>query len=85
MNNDCLEVDALPFEIADYTTDYSDMAVEKLFRKCSTGGESYQYLRDRVHNAWLPDSARQQLRRIIKKIGVQIQQSRGYRWAHEFS
>ena len=74
MNNDCLEVDALPFEIADYTTDYSDMAVE-----------AYQYLRDRVHNAWLPDSARQQLRRIIKKIGVQIQQSRGYRWAHEFS
>jgi hypothetical protein len=29
---------------------------------------SYQYVRDRVHDAWLPNSARQQLRRIIKKV-----------------
>jgi hypothetical protein len=78
VNNDCVEVDALILEIADYTNDYSDMAAEKLFRKCSTSWESYQYLRDRVHDSWLPDRARQQLRRIIKRIQVQIHQSREY-------
>jgi len=30
MNNDCVEVDALILEIADYTNDYSEMAAEKL-------------------------------------------------------
>jgi hypothetical protein len=61
------------------------MAAEKLFRKCSTSWEAYLYLRDRVHDAWLPDSARQQLRRIVKRIQVQIHQSREYGWAHEQS
>jgi hypothetical protein len=83
MNNDRLEVDELILEIADYKNDYADMAAEKLFKKCSTSWEAYQYLRDRVHDAWLPDSARQQLRRIIKRIQVQIHQSREYGWAYE--
>ena len=65
MNNACLEVDELILEIADYKNDYSDVAAEKLLRKCSTRWESYQYLRDRVHDGWLPNSARQQLRQII--------------------
>ena len=81
MNNDCLEVDELILEIADYKNDFADMAAEKLFKKCSTSWPAYQYLRDRVHDAWLPDSARQQLRRIIKRIEVQIHQSREYGWA----
>ena len=85
MNNNCVEVDELILEIADYKNDYADMAAEKLLRKCSTSWEAYQYLRDRAHDAWLPDSARQQLRRIIKKIQVQIQQSREYGWAYEQS
>jgi hypothetical protein len=85
MNNDRAEVDELIIEIADYKNDYADMAAEKLFRKCSTSWEAYQYIRDRVHDAWLPDSARQQLRRIIKKIQVQIQQSHEYGWAYEYS
>jgi hypothetical protein len=83
MNNDCVQVDELILEIADYNNDYSEMAAEKLFRKCSTSWESYQYLRDRVHDSLLPNSARQQLRRIIKRIQVQIHQSREYDWAYE--
>ena len=59
MNNNCVEVDELILIIADYKSDYADMAAEKLLRKCSTSWEAYQYLRDRVHDAWLPNSARQ--------------------------
>jgi hypothetical protein len=76
MNNDWAEVDELILEIADYKNDYADMAAEKLLRKCSTSWEAYQYLRDRVHDGWLPNSARQQLRRIIKTIQVHIHQCR---------
>ena len=83
MNNDCAEVDELVLEIADYKNDYVDMAAEKLLWKCSTSWEAYQYLRDRVHESWLPVRARQQLRRIIKRIQVQIHQSREYGWAYE--
>ncbi|MGB7901445.1 MAG: hypothetical protein WCG09_03270 [Halobacteriota archaeon] len=85
MSNDREEVDELILEIADYKNDYADMAAEKLFRKCSTSWEAYQYLQNRVHDAWLPDRARQLLRRIIKRIQVQIQQSREYGWAYEYS
>jgi hypothetical protein len=68
MNNDCVEVDELILEIADYKNDYVDIAAEKLLWKCSTSWEAYQYLQDRAHDGWLSKSARQQLRRIIKKI-----------------
>jgi hypothetical protein len=85
VNNDCLEVDELILELADYKNDCADVAAEKLFRKCSTSWPAYQYLRDRVHEAWLPDSARQQLRRIIKSIQVQIHQRREYGYAYEES
>jgi hypothetical protein len=67
MHNDCGEVDELILEIADYKNDLADMAAEKLFRKCSTNWDAFQYLQDRVHDAWLPDYARQQVRRIIKR------------------
>ena len=85
MNNDSADVDELILELADYKNDYVDMAAEKLFRKCSTSWEAYQYLQGRVHDAWLPDSARQQLRRIIKRIRVHIHQSREYGFAYEGS
>ena len=78
-------MDELILELADFKNDYADMAAEKLFRKCSTNWDAYQYLRDRVHDASIPDSARQQLRRIIKRIQVQIHQSREYGWAYECS
>jgi hypothetical protein len=83
MNNDSAEVDELILEIADYKNDYADMAAEKLLRKCSCNWEAYQYLQNRVHDPSLRDSARQQLRRIIKRIQVQILQSREYGWAYE--
>jgi hypothetical protein len=57
VNNDCVEVDELILEIADYKNDFADMAAEKLFRKCSTSWGAYQYLRDRVHDGWLPNDA----------------------------
>jgi len=85
MNNDFVEVDVLILEVADYKNDYVDMAAEKLLRKCSTSWPAYQYLRDRVHDGWLPNSARQQLRRIIKRIQVQIHQCREYGYAYEQS
>jgi len=83
MHNDCAEVDELILELADYKDDYADVAAEKLLRKCSTSWEAYQYLQDRVHDAWIPDYARQQLRRIIKKIQVRLHQSREYSWAYD--
>jgi len=85
VNNDFVEVDELILEIADYKNNYADMAAEKLMWKCSTSWEAYQYLRDRVHDGWLPDSARQQLRRIIKRIQVHVHQCREYGWAYEGS
>jgi hypothetical protein len=43
VNNDCVEVDELILEIADYKNHYADVAAEKLFRKCSTSWQAYQY------------------------------------------
>ena len=82
MNDDCIEVDKLILQIADYKNDYANVAAEKLLRKCSTSWEAYQYLQDRVHDAWLPDYARQQLRRIIRRIKEQIHQRREYGYAY---
>jgi hypothetical protein len=85
MHNELVEVDELILEIADYKSDYVDVAAEKLVRKCSTSWEAYQYLKDRAHDAWIPDSARQQVRRIIKKIQVRVHQGREYGWPYEQS
>jgi len=41
VNNDCIEVGELIFEIADYKNDFADTAPEKLFRKCSTSWGAY--------------------------------------------
>lgn len=83
MHNDCAQVDELLSQMADYTNDYADVAAEKLLRKCSTSWEAYRYLQDRVHDSWLPDSARQQVRQIIRRIQVQVHQQREYGWAYE--
>jgi hypothetical protein len=81
--NDCTQVNELLLQLADYTNDYAEAAAEKLLRKCSTSWEAYRYLQDRVHDPWLPDSARQQVRKIIKKIQVQLHQRQEYGWAYE--
>jgi len=49
------------------------------------GTQRIAHRRDRVHDGWLPDRARQQLRWIIKRIQVQIHQSREYSYVHEGS
>jgi hypothetical protein len=85
VNNDCLEVDELILEIADYKNDYADMAAEKLLRKCSCNWKAYQYLQDRVHDVWLPDRARQQMRQIVKRIQVRLLQRHEYGYAYEES
>jgi hypothetical protein len=85
VNSDCVEVDELILELTDYKNDYADVAAEKLLRKCSTSWEAYQYLQDRVHDAGIPDYARQHLRRIIKRIQVQLLQQREYGWPYEQS
>jgi hypothetical protein len=40
-------------------------------------------LQDRMHDAWLPESARQQARQIIKRIQVQLHQRQEYGWEYE--
>jgi flagellar biosynthesis chaperone FliJ len=85
VNDECADVDEFILELADYKNDYADVAAEKLLRKCSTSWDAYQYLRDRMHEPWLPDGARQQLRRIVKQIQVRLHQSREYGWAYEQS
>jgi flagellar biosynthesis chaperone FliJ len=85
MNSECVEVDELILQLADYKNDYTDMAAEKLLRMCSRSWEAYQYLQDRMHDAWLPDSARQQLRRIINGIRMRMHQQHEYGWAYNQS
>ena len=85
VSSDCVEVDELILQIADYKNDVADMAAERLFRKCSTSWGAYQYLRDRVHDGWLPERARQQLRQIIKRIQVRLLQRHEYGYAYEES
>ena len=85
VNNDSVEIDELLLQIADYKNDCADMAAEKLMRKCSTSWAAYQYLRDRVHDSWLPDRARQQLRLIIKRIKVRLLQRHEYGYGYEES
>ena len=70
MNVDCAEVDELILGLTDHKNDYVDVVTEKLLRKCSSSWEAYRYLQDRAQNAWLPDSARHQVRQIIKRIQV---------------
>ncbi|MGA9080334.1 MAG: hypothetical protein WB581_08915 [Halobacteriota archaeon] len=41
MNRDCVEVDELILEIADYKSDFAEIYAEKLFRKCSTSWPVY--------------------------------------------
>ena len=58
MREDCIQVDELLRQLADYKNDYADMAAVKLLKKCSTSWEAFKYLQDRVHDPWIPESAR---------------------------
>ncbi|MGZ4852320.1 MAG: hypothetical protein ACXV3D_03915 [Halobacteriota archaeon] len=58
MHDDCVTVDELILEIADYKSNDQEVAVEKLKRLCSQSYEAYDYLQNRVHDVWLPERAR---------------------------
>jgi flagellar biosynthesis chaperone FliJ len=83
VREDCVQVDELLRQLADYKNDYADMAAVKLLLKCSISWEAYHYLQERVHDVWLPDYARQQMRQIIEKIQVKLNQQREYGWEYE--
>ncbi len=50
MRNDCVTVDELLLVIADYKSNYQEVAAEQLKRLCSQSCEAYSYLQDRAHN-----------------------------------
>jgi|GEM_PF-356898 len=72
MHNDCITVDELILEIVDYKNNYAEVAVEKLKRLCSQSYGAYDYLQDRVHDAWLPDYARNRLRDVLLSIDIHL-------------
>ncbi len=72
MNNDCVTVDELLLEIADYSNNGQEVAAEKLRRLCSQSYEAYDYLQYRVHDPWLPERARMHVRHILLNVRSQL-------------
>ncbi len=72
MHNDCVTVDELLIEIADYKSSYQEVAVETLKRLCSKSYEAYNYLEDRVHDVWLPDRARRHVRDVLLTVRMRL-------------
>jgi len=68
VRDDCLQVDELLLQLADYTNDYAEAAAEKLLRKCSISWEAYQYLQDRDDRPVFTLKQRQ-VRNIVKRYG----------------
>ncbi len=72
MNNDCITVDELFLEIADYTSNDQEMAAEQLRRLCATSYDAYPYLQDRAHDPWLPERARFYNRNVSMDICIKL-------------
>ncbi len=68
MHHDCLIVDELLLEIADYKSNGQEVAVETLQRLCSRSYEAYSYLQDRAHDSWLPERTRRHVRHVLLYI-----------------
>ncbi len=85
MNDDCVTVDELLLEIANYKSNGQEMAAEELKRLCITSYTAYNYLRDRVHDAWLPARARTDVRDILLYIRIKLHafEEYGQRQPHE--
>ncbi len=81
MNDDCVTVDELLLEIADYTNNGQEVAVEQLRRLCSQSYEAYSYLQDRIHDPWLPERALRHVRHVLGSIRTRLRASREYGWA----
>jgi len=76
VNNDCIEVDELILEIAGLETTMPIWLPKNFSEVLDELGSLSVPARPRA-GGWLPNSARQQLRQIIKRIQVQIHQSPG--------
>ncbi len=68
MHRDCVTVDELLLEIADYANNDQEVAVETLRRLCSQSYEAYDYLQDRVHDPWLLERARRHVGDVLMTI-----------------
>ncbi len=84
VNNDCVTVDELLLEIADYANNYQEMAAEKLKRLCATSYAAYEYLQDRVHDPWLPERTRQYVRDILLHIRIMLRAFDEYGHRHPY-
>ncbi|MGZ7179915.1 MAG: hypothetical protein ACXVIB_03790 [Halobacteriota archaeon] len=83
MNNDCVTVDELLLEIADYKNNGQEVAVEQLQRLCSQSYEAYAYLQDRVHDTWLPERARTHVRHVLLSIRMRLRACQEYGRAYQ--
>ena len=72
MNDDCVTVDELLLEIADYKSNYQEVAVETLKRLCSQSYEAYNYLEDRVHDPWLPERTRRHVSDVLLTVRMRL-------------
>ena len=70
MRDDCLQVDELLLQLADYTNDYAEATAEKLFTQVLDQLGGYRYLQDRAHDAWLPRAHDNRCGQIIKTGAV---------------
>ena len=68
MHNDCTTVDELIEEIANYNSEYQDVAVGKLKQLCLQSYEAYAYLYVRLLNESLPASAQKRLDDILTTV-----------------
>ncbi len=78
MNEDCLLVDELLLEMADYANNGQEAAAERLNRLCSRSYAAHEYLQDRVHDPWLPERARQDVRHVLQSIRMRLHASQEY-------
>ncbi len=84
MNDDCVTVDELLLEIANYKSNGQEMAAEELKRLCITSYTAYNYLRDRVHDAWLPARTWGRVRDILLYIRTKLYAFEQYGQRHPY-
>ncbi len=78
MNDDCVTVDELVLEIADYKSNKQERAAEELKRLCSRSYAAYEYLQDRAHDPWLPERARREVQHVLLHIRMRLHAFEAY-------
>ncbi len=82
MNDDCVTVDELLLEIADYASNDQEMAAEKLERLCTTSYEAYSYLQDRACDPWLSERARKEVLHVLMHVRMRLYAFEECGWRH---